>query len=132
MNILQSLRQRYKQWQVSRITEGHDNVRVGIPNTNEFNTVVDADTSANLKISEHTIESGISWFDPPERFVKLPALAERLGVKPVDPLTSGNILLTMKDGRNYDVIDIINALLDRLDQATPNTGSGVSALEEGK
>jgi len=53
----------------------------------------------------------------PEAWVKLPALAERLGVKPLEG--SGKfveIAIQLNDGRRYDVIDLINAVLDRLDK----------------
>ena len=51
--------------------------------------------------------------DPPDPFVKLPALAERLGVKPVAPdHPPGSVFLCTKDGRSYDLFDLINAALD--------------------
>ena len=45
----------------------------------------------------------------------LPALAERLGIKAKD---AGHIeiAITLDDGRRYDVLEIFNALLDRLDE----------------
>jgi len=46
----------------------------------------------------------------------LPALAERLGVKPKASYGHIEIAITLDDGRRYDVLEIINALLDRLDE----------------
>lgn len=54
--------------------------------------------------------------ETPEYFTQLPALAERLGVKPVDhDASSGLVLLSMKDGTMYNVIELVNAVLDRID-----------------
>lgn len=55
-------------------------------------------------------------FATPNRWAKIPALAERLGVKPDDG--GGELWLSLPDGRKYDLIAIINALLDRLDAAS--------------
>ena len=59
--------------------------------------------------------STISINDPPEAFPHLPALAERLGVKPNEG--DGKVWLTMKDGTNYDLFALVNAVLDRMDAA---------------
>jgi hypothetical protein len=50
-----------------------------------------------------------------EIFPELPALAERLGVKPAEK--AEGLQMLMKDGRRYNVFEIINALLDRMDTA---------------
>jgi len=50
-----------------------------------------------------------------EPFPQLPALAERLGVKPSEG--TGGVCLVMNDGRRYDVFALVNAVLDRLDAA---------------
>ena len=51
---------------------------------------------------------------------RLIALANRLGVKPV-PLDGlgGRIVLTTAGEERYDIIDLANALLDRIEAATP-------------
>jgi hypothetical protein len=51
----------------------------------------------------------------PEAFPKLPALAQRLGVKPNEG--NGGWWLCMQDGTRYDGFALINAVLDRLDVA---------------
>jgi len=58
--------------------------------------------------------------EPPEPWPQLPALAERLGVKPDDGAqgTEHRTYLVMKDGRRYDLFELINAFLDRMDGAT--------------
>ena len=48
-------------------------------------------------------------------FGKLPALARRLGVGPIDKDETAVILLIRDTGEAYDLFDIINAVLDRLD-----------------
>lgn len=48
-------------------------------------------------------------------FKALPALAERLGVATVQ---RGAILLRMCDGRMYDFVDLLHALLDRMERDT--------------
>jgi hypothetical protein len=49
------------------------------------------------------------------QFEGLPKIAERLGVKPDLPNTSPALALTLCDGRQYDFIAILNAVLDRID-----------------
>ena len=51
----------------------------------------------------------------PDPFARLPALAERLGVKECGSGVS--VKLQTKDGRTYDLFDLIDAVLDRLDAA---------------
>ena len=54
--------------------------------------------------------------ETPEYFTQLPALAARLGVKPVDyDASTGLVLISMKDGTMYNVIELVNAVLDRID-----------------
>lgn len=52
-----------------------------------------------------------------ESFPQLPDLAERLGVKPIESSKGGMALLSMCDGRKYDLIQLINALLDKMEKA---------------
>ncbi len=50
-----------------------------------------------------------------ERFGKLPALAKRLNVpqtRDIDP----SVVIEMCDGRKWDVFDILQALLDRMEK----------------
>lgn len=54
--------------------------------------------------------------DQPERFPQLPALAERLGIKPGEG--AGNVWMQMNDGRKYDVFALVNAALDKLELAS--------------
>ncbi len=49
-----------------------------------------------------------------EAFPQLPALAARLGVKP--NTGSGNLKMAMKDGTLYDVFELVNALLDKIER----------------
>lgn len=49
-----------------------------------------------------------------DAFAKLPALAKRLGVEPT--AESGGCYVRTRDGSKYDVFDLVNALLDRLDR----------------
>ncbi len=51
---------------------------------------------------------------------RLPALAARLGVEPnTRSGESGRTLLHMKNGDKYDLFDLMNAFLDRVDAASP-------------
>jgi hypothetical protein len=56
--------------------------------------------------------------ETPDPFTKLPALAERLGVEPTQGGGPGVVVLRMSDGRCYDLFDLINAMLDRMDKLT--------------
>ena len=51
-----------------------------------------------------------------EQFHDLPKLAARLHIKP--GTTSTGLALRMCDGRAYDMMALINALLDRMDKVT--------------
>lgn len=54
----------------------------------------------------------------PDYYLKLPALAERLGVSPMqDDNAVGAIVLVLKDGRRYDLMELMHAFLDRMDAA---------------
>lgn len=48
-------------------------------------------------------------------WTKFPALAERLGVRPMTPEQHSELTLSLPDGRRYDIIAVVDALLDRLD-----------------
>jgi len=50
-----------------------------------------------------------------ERFSKLPALTERLKV-PETADSEPSVVIEMCDGRKWDVFDILQALLDRMEQ----------------
>ena len=50
-----------------------------------------------------------------DRFPRIPALAERLGVEQAKPSREA-VVIEMCDGRAWDIFDIIDALLDRLEQ----------------
>lgn len=60
-----------------------------------------------------------SWWDQPDPFAQLPALAERLGVAPIGAGSPPTFVVTTKDGCSYDLFKLVNALLDRLDVAAP-------------
>lgn len=62
----------------------------------------------DLKFAEHDT----SDFDR-----KLTALAERLGVAPHTPDGSFRFIFARSDGVGYDVFDLVNAVLDKLDKA---------------
>ena len=51
----------------------------------------------------------------PEALPLLPALADRLNIKPNEG--QGQVWLAMNDGRRYDLFALVNAVLDRLEQA---------------
>jgi len=56
--------------------------------------------------------------EPPEMFPRLPALAQRLGVKPNTGTTeSGRTVIQMKNGDQYDLFDLMNAFLDKVEAA---------------
>jgi hypothetical protein len=55
--------------------------------------------------------------ETPDPFTKLPALAQRLGVEQCGNDT-GTVVLILKDGRRWDLFDLINAMLDRMDKVT--------------
>ena len=49
-------------------------------------------------------------------WTQLPRLAERLGIKPGEG--AGEVWIHLADGRRYDMVAIVNAVLDRLDMAS--------------
>ena len=54
--------------------------------------------------------------DQPDPYARVPALAERLGVKEGEDL--GTVDIHLKDGRRYSLFALINAFLDRVEKAT--------------
>lgn len=82
-----------------------------------------------IKLGENAYMSSSIFTAPPtftvaermEFFPQLPALAERLGVKPNEG--NGTVHLMMKDGTKYDLFALVNACLDRFDAAltSPST-----------
>lgn len=60
-----------------------------------------------------------------ELWPQLPALAERLGIKPNEG--SGGLWLAMKDGTRYDIFALAAAFLDRIDEAEKITSTGRSS-----
>jgi hypothetical protein len=68
--------------------------------------------------SDHTIhwsrpDSVIFINQRSDPYAKLPALAARLGVEPMKAEAAPSVSLRVRDGRAYDVFDLINALLDQ-------------------
>jgi hypothetical protein len=53
----------------------------------------------------------------PDPWHKLPSLAARLGVTPCSGPMQGRVTLRTREGNHYDLFELINALLDRLDRA---------------
>lgn len=53
---------------------------------------------------------------------KLPALAKRLGVEPMDSKASG--WYVTGGGSTYDMFDLINAVLDKVEAALPKASGG--------
>jgi len=51
-----------------------------------------------------------------DAFAKLPALAERLGVKPMEKDHPPTWAARTKDGISYDIFDLINGVLDYVDK----------------
>ncbi len=53
----------------------------------------------------------------PDHLEKLPALAHRLGVRQI--VSDGHVGLTLstREGQRYDVLELVNAILDRVDAA---------------
>lgn len=64
--------------------------------------------------TQDVVWGGITITDWPDPFAKLPALAKRLGVEPNNKRGGGLVLCT-KSGETYDVFDLVNAVLDRLE-----------------
>jgi hypothetical protein len=53
----------------------------------------------------------------PDPWQKLPSLATRLGVAPYSGPLQGHVTLRTREGTSYDLFELVNALLDRLDHA---------------
>lgn len=69
--------------------------------------------SGNLYFDRHTIITSCT-----DQFKDLPTLAERLHIEPMSKdAKPGTIVLSMCDGRSYDLLELINAMLDKLDRA---------------
>ena len=64
-------------------------------------------TAADFKIEQ-----------PPDPWARLPALAARLGVKPVEPGGPPRVMIRTVAGQQYDVFEIANALLDVIERVT--------------
>lgn len=67
-------------------------------------------------MTDGIIQQGGLQIAPPAIWTKLPALADRLGIKPGDG--GGEVWVGLPDGRRYDLIALVNAVLDRLDAAS--------------
>lgn len=52
----------------------------------------------------------------PDPLAKLPALAYRLGVKQIVSDRPSSLVITTREGQKYDVFELINAVLDRLER----------------
>jgi hypothetical protein len=53
----------------------------------------------------------------PDPWHKLPSLAARLGVEPCSGPMAGRVIVSNREGKRYDLFELVNALLDRLDRA---------------
>jgi hypothetical protein len=53
---------------------------------------------------------------------RLPAIADRLGVRPINLAAGakprGTVAISTRDGHYYDLFDLIDALLDKMDKNT--------------
>lgn len=71
-------------------------------------------TGAGASSSIHAAQ--VPCDHPVSRDVRIASLAQRLGVAPVDTARSGAVVLLSCDRKTaYDLFDIIDALLDRMD-----------------
>jgi len=52
-----------------------------------------------------------------DHLARLPALAKRLGVEPRRPGDPPSVLLCTREGVQYDLFDLVGALLDRMERA---------------
>ena len=72
----------------------------------------------NKPIDGYNISHLVAQYKDP--WAKLPALAKRLGVEPMPDDSSHlppTVLLTTLDGKfKYDIFDLVNAFLDRMDK----------------
>jgi hypothetical protein len=57
----------------------------------------------------------IRFSEDSNHLVQLPGLARRLGVAPLDKDKMGYLVLVTKDGARYDLFELLNAFLDKLD-----------------
>ena len=78
-----------------------------------------ADTSGTITINGTNTNTGKSNIAPAvpacvEQFKTVPALAKRLHVK--EGLGAGGFSIRMCDGRTYDLLALLGALLDRMDK----------------
>ena len=55
---------------------------------------------------------------PPDPWARLPALAARLGVKPVEPGGPPRVMVRTIAGQSYDVFELCNAILDLVERVT--------------
>jgi hypothetical protein len=66
---------------------------------------------------DHDQRPGFTLERGPDPWHKLPSLAARLGVQPCSGPTAGRVIIRNREGASYDVFELLNALLDRLDRA---------------
>lgn len=74
---------------------------------------------------------------PPQGFAGVAELAQRLGVEPYRPpmvATSSSPVLCVPgdDGRVYPLLDLVSAVLDRLEEGTEAADSVLSAIERAR
>ncbi len=55
---------------------------------------------------------------PPTCFPRVAGLAHKLGVGPNDPNNAPTIQIAACNGKNYDLLQLIDALLAKMDKAT--------------
>jgi hypothetical protein len=73
--------------------------------------------------------SSVQAFSCEDGIANLPAVADRLGVGPLptDKIGNAKVILSMCDGRTYDFLELINALLDKMAAASAPTVALVPA-----
>jgi len=65
------------------------------------------------------IDAGYFKYEPqPDPWARLPALAARLGVKPVPPGGPVRVILRTAAGQSFDVFELCNAVLDLVEKVT--------------
>lgn len=64
---------------------------------------------------EFSFADNISISKRPDPLARLPALAERLGIAPAPIDGAGSVRLVTESGDAYDLFDLINAFLDKLE-----------------
>jgi len=67
-------------------------------------------------VSEQESDAGLQIRPPSDPWDKLPALAKRLGV---EQCKSADVMITTSKGERYDMFELINAFLDRLEEKLP-------------